>query len=201
MAGKGTDASKPAEISLPGEKVITVRPGTKINIILRSKYQIKGKFSGLVEIPAEKYAEVYARSRDQNREKILLPTLGQTVIITTDKGNEYECEFLGFDLEALALRGKKFSKSEDVNIGRIIKIVGYKGAIFEVEAIRKLMSEGKIPFLSAIVIKNKGGETQVRVEDVYQIQVKVKKNAWLWGALGGFGFDLMWIILYQEDWH
>ena len=57
------------------------------------------------------------------------------------------------------------------NIRLIKNIVDSRGNIIGVEAVRRLISEGKISLLSSgIIIKSKAGRTQIAWEDINQIQ-------------------------------
>ena len=154
-----------------------LKPGTRIVVILKTGVLVSGKYAGLSLVPTEEYAESYAKSREQNKEEIMLPELGETVTVITETGKQYEVEFLGFDYGTILLRFEKVGKtrSSKENIRLIKNIVDSRGNIIELETVRKLISEGKIPLLSSgIIAKSKVGPTQINWEDIYQIEVKKK---------------------------
>ena len=138
---------------------------------------MSGKFDGLARVPPDEYAESYAKSREQNKEEIMLPELGDTVTVITKTGKQHEFEFLGFDYGTILTRVEKMGKTRTTksNIGLIKNIKDSHGNVIAVEAVRKLISEGKIPLLSSgIIIKSKVGPTQINWENIYQIEVKKK---------------------------
>jgi hypothetical protein len=52
LAGLGalSDASQPDQTILPGWQVVTIKPGTPINVILKDGSRLGGKYSGLDRI-------------------------------------------------------------------------------------------------------------------------------------------------------
>lgn len=55
-------------------------------------------------------------------------------------------------------------------------IVDNEGRKIEPETLRLLMREGKIPFLSVIVLRIKKEESRIELDDVSQIQLKARKS-------------------------
>jgi len=164
-------------IILPSE-VYTIMPGTHIYVLLRSGARVKGEYLELVCVPAEEYAASYANCREKIKEEIMLPELGETVTVIDKTGKQYELGFLGFDYGTILFRFERMGKTRTAkeNISLIQNIVDRHGNIIGVEAVRRLISEGKISLLSSgIIIKSKAGRTQIAWEDIYQIQ-KTKKG-------------------------
>ena len=155
----------------------TITPGTRIIILLKSGDQLRGKYLKLVRVPQEEYAASYSKCREQIKEEIVLPELGETVTVIATNDKHYVLEFLGFDhgsiLTRFEMMGKIRTAEEDL---RLIKnIVDSHGNIIGEEEVRKLISEGKISLLSSgIIINSKGDSTQIAWEDIYQIQKREK---------------------------
>jgi hypothetical protein len=195
------DPAMEKQIIILPPTVHTIKPGTPIVAILTSRARLKGKYSGLITVPAEEYAASYTECREQIKEQIVLPGLGETVTVITKTGKQHELEFLGFDYGTILIRIERMGKTLTVkeNIMLIKNIVDSNGKVSEVEKINKLISEGKIPLLSAgIIVKSKVGRTQIAWEDIYLIQVK-KKGVPLAGlVLGVIGVALVFYILLSE---
>jgi hypothetical protein len=186
MASLKKDAAKKKYIIILPSAVHTIKPGTRIYVLLRSGAGVRGKYLEFVRVPAEEYATSYAKCREQIKEEIVLPELGETVTVITKTGKQHEREFLGFDYGTILTRVGRMGKTRTFkeNIELIKNIVDSRGNIIGVEAVRKLISEGKIPLLSSgIIVKSKAGTTQIAWEDIYQIQVK-KKGVPLAAKLG-----------------
>lgn len=157
----------------------TIKPGTPIIVILWSGDQVEGKYVELVHIPAAEYAASYAKCREQIKEEIVLPELGETVTVIATNGRQYNLEFLGFDYESILTRFEVMGKTRTAreNLGLIKNIVDSSGNNIGEETVRKLISEGKISLLtSGIIIKSKTGRTQIAWEDIDQIQKKKKSK-------------------------
>lgn len=167
--------SKQAIISL--SEVEALKPGTRIVVILKTGVLVSGKYAGLSLVPAEEYATSYAKCREQIKEEIVLPELGETVTVITKTGKQHEREFLGFDYGTILTRVERMGKTRTAKnkMGLIKNIVDSRGNIIELETVRKLISEGKIPLISSgIIVKTKVVPTQINWEDIYQIEVKKK---------------------------
>jgi len=153
----------------------SIKPGTRILVVLNSGALVSGKFAGLAQVPPEEYAASYGKCREQMKEELMLPALGESVIIINVLGNKFEFEFLGFDYGIIQIRQIGRAKSEKAKLSSIVNISDSNGDVSEIKTINKLISEGKIPLLSSgIVVKSKVGRTQINWEDIYQIEVKKK---------------------------
>ncbi|NIM58747.1 MAG: hypothetical protein GTO16_07355 [Candidatus Aminicenantes bacterium] len=153
----------------------TIKPGTRILVVQNSGAIVSGKFDGLALFSPEEYAENYADSREKNEGEIMLPALGENVIILNASGNKFECEFLGFDFGIIEAKHAGRAKPERTKLSEIKNVMDSSGNACEVETINKLISEGKIPFLSSgIIVKSKTGPAEIHWEEIYQIEVKKK---------------------------
>jgi len=195
-------ATKQKYIIILPSVVHTIKPGTRIYVLLRSGAGVRGKYLELVRVPAERYGTSYAKCREQIEEEIVLPELGETVTLITKTGKQHELEFLGFDYGTILIRVERMGKTRTAkeNIKLIKNIVDSRGNIIGVEAVRKLISEGKIPLLSSgIVLKSKVGRNQIAWEDIYQIQVKKKGVPLAFKLVGGLivGALLVYLLLSE----
>jgi len=203
IASLKKDAAKKKQNIILPSAVHTIKPGTRICVLLRSGAGVRGKYLELVRVPAEEYATSYAKCREQIKEEIVLPELGETFTFITNTGKQYEVEFLGFDYGTILTRIEGMGKTRTAkeNIELIKNIVDSRGNIIGVEAVRKLISEGKISLLSSgIVIKSKVGRTQIAWEDIYQIQVK-KKGLPAWLAVGLITVAVGALLLFLASWN
>ena len=206
--GASISTSGTSSRTIPSLEVKNVKPGTQITIItnqggkISERYTIRGKYAGLDSIPAEGYAESYAKGREQNREKVILPTLGDSITITPYSGlfnpkREFKGKFLGFDLGAILVSQTGKTEPSKVFLHTVIDIVDSDGNVVRAETLKKLMSEGKIPLLSvllAIYVQTESGTTRFAMDRVHQIQVPVdRKSHVLTGFLIGAAVDA-WVV-------
>ena len=201
IASLKKDAAKKKQNIILPSAVHTIKPGTRIYVLLRSGARVRGKYLELVRVPAEEYATSYAKCREQIKEEIVLPELGETFTFITKTGKQHELEFLGFDYGTILTRIEGMGKTRTAkeNIELIKNIVDSRGNIIGVEAVRKLISEGKIPLLSSgIVVKSKVGRTQIAWEDIYQIQVKKKGLPLAVKLVGGLIVGALMVFLFAS---
>lgn len=160
----------PQQIIIMPYEVNTIKRGTPIVVILKSGVRVKGKYLEPVLFPGDEYAASYAKCRAQIKEEIVIPELGDTVTLIDKTGKQHELEFLGFDCGTVLTPRKA-----NVYMESIKNIMDSRGNIIEIEAVKKLISDGKIPLLTwCIITKNKSGRTQIALEDIYLIQGKKK---------------------------
>lgn len=205
LPGRKATAGIPSESKqniISRSEVEKIKPGTSIVVTLNTGFLVSGKYAGLSLIRAEEYAENYAKCREQIKEEIVLPELGETVTVITKTGKQHELGFFGFDYGTILIRveGMGRTRIASENISLVKNIVDSRGNIIELETVRKLISEGKISLPSSgIIIKQKAGRTQIAWEDIYQIKVK-KKGMPLFAklALVAAGTATIALILIKE---
>jgi len=187
--GASVDSEKSNQKIVPGWQVMTIAPGTRITIILKDGTRLSGKYSGLDPIPAEQYAAIYSQAREQKAEGILLPALGERIDIGLflEKAKEPEKKlegiFEGFGHDRVLFKFKGTTTLSDLPLSFVTKIAGSGGHVIAGETLKRLILEGKIPVLSAIVVEGKAGKTLVAMDNVSQMEIPVKKD----GAWTGFG--------------
>ena len=200
-AGLGAieDGSKPDTLFIQDWKIKGVEPGSKINIVLNDGNLVSGKYIGLEKVTAEEYAESYARSREQNMKEVILPELGDSITVIDTLRRQWVCEFSGFDYHNfMSVREKGQTGPSMAGLNLIGKILDRDGNFIEVDKIRNLMTEGKLPLLSAIVVQGEVGRIQVSMDKVRQIKVRVDKHNALNGFLIGAVVDLLLIYGITE---
>ena len=67
--------------------------------------------------------------------------------------------------------------------------------IIEGETLQRLVSQGSIPCLSAIVIEEDYKRIHIRVEDINQVEMKPKRHGALAGFLVGLTIDVALIAM------
>ncbi len=187
--GASVDSPKPNQKTAPGGQAMTIAPGTRITIILKDGTRLSGKYSGLDRIPSEQYAAMYSTVREQKPEGIPLPALGDSInvgisVVGLFKDSEKKLEdtFEGFEHDRILTKLKGRARLSEAHLSSVTKIASGRGHVISGETIKRLILEGKIPVLSAIIVKGEAGKTRVAMDNVSQIEIPVKK---LDGALIG----------------
>jgi hypothetical protein len=197
--GALSDASTP-ERNIPAWQEATIKPGTAINVVLKDGTWLRGKYSGLGRIPAEQYAAIYSQAREQKPEGIFLPALGDSIDIGTsvrlfkEFEEKLEGTFEGFEHDRILTKLKGTTLLSDVPLSFITKISSDRGHAIFGETIKRLILEGQIPVMSAIVVEGEAGKTRVAMDNVRQIEIPVKKHSALTGFLIGAVIDTAVVI-------
>lgn len=175
-AGATLNAVQRKKITIPEELEI-IKPDAKIDIFQKNGKCLTGTYSGIQNLPIEQYAETYTKTREQKPDGIFLPKLNDSIMLYLESGQHIEGEFLGFTYQDIysisikTLEGVKFiNKPTKLNLIKYIE--DSQNNILKAERINKLLLEGKIPILSAIVIKNETGYKRIAIDKVDKIHVK-----------------------------
>jgi hypothetical protein len=212
--GAGIDSHKPDSLYLPGWKAEAIWPGTPVKLLLSDGSWVEGKYLRLEQVTQADYAKRYADFRQQKQETAFLPALGDTITIMRKTGLYTEGEFLGFDHQPLApmLRQRKVSEIETPGVQILVKHMGAnttgmvflmhvdritdaRGNTIEGEVLRGFQSEGQIPIMSAIALRDLTGTTLIPVDQVHEIRAPNRKRAKWWGLGIGAVIDAtVWTI-------
>jgi hypothetical protein len=197
--GAASDSKKPSQIQ--GWEVEKVDPGKTVTLVLRDSSRIKGKFIGLERLQDQEYAETYDQARELKPDGVVLPKLDDTVSITTKTEKKFEGEFFGFDHGYILLRIVGRNMTNQVSMNNIKSIEQKNGNAIGQTMIEKLLSDGRIPSSSVIVMKNELGKMRTNIEKVPLIRDPVRKNG-KWIGLGiGVAIDaVVLVVLHNSHW-
>ncbi len=146
-------------------------PGTTLTVIQNDGTKLNGEYRGMVTIPDREYAEQYVRSTRESNLSNLLPTIGQSVNVTTalTETRSWNGELVGFDNTSLYIRPEGSQETEQFYIGGLTSLTGGNGTVLRRAAIRSLFLDGKIPLMSAIVLKSYGYTVQIPLNRVLDL--------------------------------
>jgi hypothetical protein len=149
---------------------------------------LKGEYLGLDTVALSQYAQWYNESRENCQKDVLLPALGGSISFTVLKGaKEYKGEFLGFDNHCILVRlmGAFNIITEKIDLSKLERITDKNGNLIDVGKLRNLSSEGKIPALSAVMVRTDSDTLHVPAATVGRIEIPNEKNAkWIGLGLG-----------------
>lgn len=119
---------------------------------MRDGRSVRGKYIGLVPLPAEEYAGRYESARARHLPVVPLPELGDTVTLYMTGGGELNAELLGFDPGVVSVRTLGSAQPESVQAQEVRQLQTGCGATITGEALSFLLSEGALPFHSALAV-------------------------------------------------
>jgi hypothetical protein len=173
----------------------TIEPGKLIKLRLRGGGTVDGAYLGIEPIPDEEYAKRYARARERYLPSIQLPELGDTVTLCMIGGGELHTELLGFDLYNVLVRTPGEPGLESVSPEDVDQLLVGGDASIRGETLALLLSEGALPFRSAIAMQvppttgRAGGKRLLPIDEVLYIEWKPGTGRTV-GTIVGLTFDL-----------
>lgn len=205
--GSLVDAGKPSRREIPGWEVETVKPGSKLDVFLKSGEMLTGKFLGVETAPKEAYAEKYSLAREQAPNDNPLPSLGDTVTVVDSFGERGKGEFLGFDYLSIVLKSEQKPEPVRVSLSPEGTILDGRGNRFEGTALRELTVRGQIPLLSQILVERqrtgpksspiqsfRRDTTRIATNEISQVQLHLQKKGKKTGFLIGAAVDVAVLI-------
>jgi hypothetical protein len=166
---------KQKQLRILYSKAESMSLGTHVTVILRSGVRMVGEYAGLSRVSSEKYAEIYAESRERNKEEVMLPALGESVILVTKGGKRYSCELLGFNFNYLLIRYSGKTETSTIKIRVLKNIINSNGNAIAKDKVIDLISKGKIPNVSSgIALRGKSGPVQIAWQDIHDIKKRAK---------------------------
>jgi hypothetical protein len=187
--GAISDASKPDEVSIPGWKLETVKPGSEVTLILRDGERISGMYVGTAAVPTADYAARYAECRSRLQKGDLLPALNDSITIFLTNGERLKRRFAGFDAQHLLVTWQGRPEPARLALKAVRAIQDSQGHLLKAETVSELMASGQIPLTSQMVVQTSEGKTTLPLEQVQMVQVPAKKHGKLTGFLIGATVD------------
>jgi hypothetical protein len=212
--GAVVDHHKPDSLSTPGWKVDNLKPGKKIAVVFRDGTQLSGRYRGIGRFPQNGYAQRYNFFREKSLPDVVLPPLGDTIVIILKSGVSMDGEFLGFDYQyqpteiwrteesyafnpvLVSIKAKGNAATQSIPSSKFTRFADSEGNGLARDVLERLANEGKIPFLSAISLEISDSLMLIPRENVFQIERKNNKNA-KWVGLGiGAAIDVVAMISF-----
>ena len=125
--GKKMDNSKPDFIAIPGWELETIKEGTQIDIILNNGTLVSGEYAGFGSEPTDEYTLRFTESQEALSEEVVLPNLGDTIIVTMNDGREYTVAFAGFGQESVIVQSFVSTARQEVALSRVENIMDTQG--------------------------------------------------------------------------
>lgn len=200
--GAASDASKPPnKKTVQYPHAIGIKPGTNCSIILKNNEKVTGKFLRIDRLSGNQYAARYANRQQQDSAISILPAPGERVVVKLKTEAQQKVRLLGYDgylsgyeLASIAVNLYGTDGPTFVEWGHIATIIDSAGNSVGTEAISKLISEGRIPLMSELVVRSKKRQfTRVPVDEVNQIEIKSFSGKEV-GLLIGAAVDIAAIV-------
>lgn len=217
--GAAVDAEGPDTITVSAWKTEEIKPGASVRVILENGTEVSGKYRGTDRISEQEYADKYAGFREQKKQELILPLLGDSIAVTVKSGSQEMRRFMGFDYRyvtiepeeetptsiagtsrILAMRTEGDTTSGFLLVSDIDQILDARGNVVEVESLQRLASTGQVPVYAAIAVEDSLGERLIPIHEIDEIVAPKKKTAkWVGLALGlGIDFVILASILSFE---
>ncbi len=189
-------ASRPDHASFPASDLRGLGPGAPMVLVLRDGESIEGRHAGLVSIPEEEYAEIYTAVRGEQPGGVLLPALGDSVVLVGVHNHRLGCEFLGFvDPMHAWVRAQGAPAPRAVPLARVREILHRDGTRSPGDAVAELLADGELPIRTAILIDDGEARRQVPMEEISEVVIPTRKGGMLQAVLIGAAVDALLVVV------
>jgi hypothetical protein len=188
----GIEAARPDHTSLPAWELTRLGPGTPLVLVLRSGERLEGEHAGFADVPEAEYAAIYDAVRGEEPGHILLPALGDTIVLVDAYDRQLTCEFRGFVAPLSAwVEVDGGPEPRAIPLVHVREIRGNVHAPIRGEDVRELLSRGMVPIRTAIQIDVGGTRLQFPLEEVSEVLIPAKKGSVLNALLAGAVLDVL----------
>lgn len=148
--------------------------GAKVQVRLHDGSRVKGVCKEIRRLSDQDYGAAYAAARAKKPEAILLPALGESILVVLKplkdfRENDSERVILrGFDLDRITVYAR--GEVRQVYMGPLLKIVDAAYNDIDAKALRQLLASGAIPLQTkSLLLEGEAGSTEVSVAQIDQI--------------------------------
>jgi len=200
-AGRITDASKHDEDTLHVMQVMNLKWGDEITIGCGSDSILRGVYLGMDEARTEQYIEKYSAGKLNNSNEFPLPSLDDSVVITrlSPLQRNVEGRLLGFDPGIIHVRAGE--DVERISIQSVRTVAGCDGKVVEAKTLENWFQSGRVPFMSAILIKTGADTQRIPLHEVREVRIPNHKNSMLVGLVCGAALDLLILTTFRINDH
>lgn len=196
--GRAVDSSNPNYKfidKIDKGELYTLEPEKKIKITFFDGRFIEGNYLDLKKDSMEEYTSKYVKQRKNLLPLIYLPELQDTLLIISKAQPEktYLCLFLGFEYNQILLKAIEADTLLSAPLQNLNKrLINQDSEFFDLETILELMSKGRIPLKSSIILQNSSSEYLFPLETIREIQLaQISYNTTKTLFFGGLAIDII----------
>jgi hypothetical protein len=186
--------------TVPGHPPTRIHEGASIEVVLEDG-RLRGSFEGIERLSPGSYAEKYAIASAASADEILLPSLGETVSVSLDRGDgmvvAFDCEIESFDPGVMAVLTPHANTARDVDLYQLETITTPRGDAVTGEELRAADAGRRIPHRSALVVamsEGEGGRVVVPVDEIVRVVVPKRHRGKVFGFLAGAAIDVAIVV-------
>jgi hypothetical protein len=200
-AGVGSiiDSRKPKRKPIAGWQVTQIKRGIKIWVTLDDSLKITGKFTGVIPLDHNQFADLYTNFRERDSVHALLPAIGDTLLILPKKSHWLRVKLMDvLSRDGNSKWGFRFATEQldsgglhDYRLNQIKALRTVAGGIVAGPQLSALIldSSGIKPF-TAIEIVNDSGRLRVPIENIAHLTMPNNRHGQSIGFLIGATLDV-----------
>jgi len=171
--------SKPALSEITDSEVLNnLKPTDRIKVTMKNNKIYSGQFIGLYKHDQSTYNKFYRKFIDDNP-KSNLPDIGDTLLISLQSGEKFECRFLGFDYYQMVAETLSSNIIKNIDISHISFAELQNKSIKESINLTSLFNIAKlqIPLYTNIAVKSENGDLVLHIHEIERLEKINKKHS------------------------
>jgi hypothetical protein len=170
--------------TVEGWQILRIEKGTWVKVFLRDGSEVEGSFNGL-SFDGNEYAQRY-EERQKQADGVVLPSLGDTITVSSPKGRTTVGRFEGFEFASIGFHPEGNSSPLEVPFEKVSAVSFAGREPLSGAQLQALRGEGALPLRSRMAVR----DARIPVERVSQMAVPHHSHAKAIGALIGLGVDV-----------
>jgi hypothetical protein len=181
--------------NIPGWRLETLKPDTRVDVRLTDGTYVTGRFAGLERDFGEAYRAQYEGARGAAEDGADLPALGPVTLERADGGST-AAKLVGFDPGTAWLSFPDTARPRAMPLGVVARLAS-GGRTFKGDRLAALVRAGQIPVASAILVGDL--PDRVPLSRVSQVRRPLGKTAREIGAFVGAVVDTVVLVSLASD--
>jgi len=189
--------------NLPADRAVRkVKQGEMVELWLRDRQTVAGRYRGLRWFSAEAYRPRYEAARAALRPDTVLPALGPGARLVHSSGRVSTGELVGFGPECVNMLADGSGTPRLVPLDDLLSVEDRENRSVSRQRLRELMAAGHLPSLAGLAIERETGTDNVEYEKVVgirQLKEPSRPANMLFGAAIGLVIDVMAVLALGQE--
>ena len=173
--------------------------GVSIRIEQDNNDSLTGEYIGIGELQRVEYEEHYGRLKASSPDLAFLPDIGDAITIVDKSDNRMDLEFYSiyvmYDgtiwVPHISGRPLEEGVSGNQKLDSIKILFDKKGNGIDINALKLLIYECKVPLSSAVLVRVGEASHAVSMDQIKTVEILSKKSRALYGFMAGLALDIV----------
>lgn len=200
--GAAADNDNPDRVDRPVTNIEHIKPGTRVEVVLRTDDKLIGKYKGTAQMSVREYESIFNDFSSSAGELNVIPAPKDMITIFDLSDNQWTYVLIAYNKGYLSVRRVEEEKPIAFLTRNISKIAFGDRETISGPDIDRLIFERKLPVYQTLVLDSGDQTVTIPLDSIDQV-TEINKNYRIWIGLAlGLAIDLaMFIWITNSPWN